>query len=383
MLKKRLLLASRWIILLLIYAGLWSYTLFQGDTASWFLTYFFSFIIIVLLLSSVYPLKAWNVHRHFAKNTYHDGDLIDMQVTFTRKFHYPVGYLLFQQKIPLSFGQTNARQQLVYPLFKKKFTVTFQSFVGLRGIHTFAPIDLETSDAFGLLERSFHTSSEKSFTVYPSYFPDILEKIREASPENERNAAYWTLKKNSNLHSLREFTSGDRISLIDWKSSARTDQLMTREFENSATSRLSVIFYGANHPYFELSLRAAYSFIRKISEDQGEIRVSILGDKITKFAPAVDANTLQEISTAFAELKPEDSLILQDSLDNNLHDGEKILLFTPTVDTMLMQKVTRLTDNKQLQIITFQYEQTKTVDAAGAIFLEPASLMSRWERENG
>ncbi|MBC1719703.1 DUF58 domain-containing protein [Listeria seeligeri] len=379
MLKKRLLLASRWIIMLIIYTGLWAYTLFQGDTASWFLTYFFSFILIVLFLSSIYPLKAWNVNRHFAKSTYHDGDLVDMHVTFTRKSRYPVGYLLFQQKLPLSFGKLNARQQLVYPLFKKKFTVTLASFVGLRGIHSFPAIDLETSDAFGLLERSYQTSAEKSLTIYPSYFPDILDKIREATPENERNAAYWTLKKNTNLHSLREFSSGDRISLIDWKSSAKTDQLMTREFENSATSRLSVIFYGASHPYFELSLRAAYSFIRKISEENGEIRVSILGDKTTNFAPSAGTNKLQDISIAFAELSPKDGVILQESLDSNLHDGEKILLFTPCVDTMLMQKVTRLTDNKQLQIITFESDQA--IDTK-VLFLEPASLMSRWEREN-
>lgn len=379
MLKKRLLLASRWIIMLIIYTGLWAYTLFQGDTASWFLTYFFSFILIVLFLSSIYPLKAWNVNRHFAKNTYHDGDLVDMHVTFTRKSRYPVGYLLFQQKLPLSFGKLNARQQLVYPLFKKKFTVTLASFVGLRGIHSFPAIDLETSDAFGLLERSYQTPAEKSLTIYPSYFPDILDKIREATPENERNAAYWTLKKNTNLHSLREFSSGDRISLIDWKSSAKTDQLMTREFENSATSRLSVIFYGVSHPYFELSLRAAYSFIRKISEENGEIRVSILGDKTTNFAPSAGTNKLQDISIAFAELSPKDGVILQESLDSNLHAGEKILLFTPCVDTMLMQKVTRLTDNKQLQIITFESDQA--IDTK-VLFLEPASLMSRWEREN-
>ncbi|KKD45013.1 DUF58 domain-containing protein [Listeria seeligeri] len=379
MFKKRLLLASRWIIMLIIYTGLWAYTLFQGDTASWFLTYFFSFILIVLFLSSIYPLKAWNVNRQFAKNTYHDGDLVDMHVTFTRKSRYPVGYLLFQQKLPLSFGKLNARQQLAYPLFKKKFTVTLDSFVGLRGIHSFPAIDLETSDAFGLLERSYQTSAEKSLTIYPSYFPDILEKIREATPENERNAAYWTLKKNTNLHSLREFSSGDRISLIDWKSSAKTDQLMTREFENSATSRLSVIFYGVSHPHFELSLRAAYSFIRKISEENGEIRVSILGDKTTNFSPSAGTNKLQDISIAFAELSPKDGVILQESLDSNLHDGEKILLFTPCIDTMLMQKVSRLTDSKQLQIITFESDQA--IDTK-ALFLEPASLMSRWEREN-
>ncbi|EAC5027892.1 DUF58 domain-containing protein [Listeria monocytogenes] len=380
MLKKRLLLAFRWIIMLIIYAGLWTYTLFQGDTASWFLTYFFSFILLLLFLSSIYPLKAWKVNRRFVKNTYHDGDLVDMQVSFTRKSRYPVGYLLFQQKIPASFGNASARQQVVYPLFKKHFTVTLAGFVGVRGIHSFPPVDVETSDAFGLLERSRQLSSEKSLTIYPTYFPDVLEKISEASPENERNAAYWTLKKNSNLHSLREFSSGDRISLIDWKSSAKSDQLMTREFENSATSRLSVIFYGASHPNFELSLRAAYSFIRKISEDNGEIRVTLLGDQTSKFAPAKGTSKLQDISTAFAEIAPVDNLTLQESLDSNLHSGEKILLFTPCIDTMLMQKVTRLTDNKQLQIITFQSEHSKSMDAP-AIFLEPASLLSRWERE--
>lgn len=131
----------------------------------------------------------------------------------------------------------------------------------------------------------------------------------------------------------------------------------------------------SNYPFGE-----AYSFIRKISEENGEIRVTLLGDQTSKFAPAKGTSRLQDISTAFAEIAPVDSLTLQESLDSNLHSGEKILLFTPCMDTMLMQKVTRLTDNKQLQIITFQSEHSKAMDAP-AIFLEQASLLSRWERE--
>lgn len=69
-----------------------------------------------------------------------------------------------------------ARQQVVYPLFKKQFTVTLAGFVGVRGIHSFPPVDVETSDAFGLLERSRQLSSEKSLTIYPTYFPNVLEK---------------------------------------------------------------------------------------------------------------------------------------------------------------------------------------------------------------
>ncbi|MBA5844747.1 DUF58 domain-containing protein, partial [Escherichia coli] len=81
-------------------------------------------------------------------------------------------------------------------------------------------------------------------------------------------------------------------------------------------------------------------FIRKISEENGEIRVTLLGDQTSKFAPAKGTSRLQDISTAFAEIAPVDSLTLQESLDSNLHSGEKILLFTPCMDTMLMQKVT-------------------------------------------
>ncbi|EUJ53463.1 hypothetical protein MCOL2_10675 [Listeria fleischmannii FSL S10-1203] len=46
MLKGRLLLFSRWLALLLLYAALIAYTLFQGDTASWFLTYFFTLTML-------------------------------------------------------------------------------------------------------------------------------------------------------------------------------------------------------------------------------------------------------------------------------------------------------------------------------------------------
>lgn len=361
MLKGRLLLFSRWLALLLLYAALVAYTLFQGDTASWFLTYFFTLIMLFLIFSSLYRLKNWQVQRVFSKKEYFDGDFVQMELQFKRKSFYPVGYLLVEQRIPLSLGSHYARQQTLYPFFKKEITVALKPFQVKRGKHTFSKITAETSDTFGLIERSRRLGEPEQLIVYPSYFPDILLRLGEANPDRDASANHWTLHKNDALHSLREFMPGDRMTWIDWKSTAKTNTMMTREFENSSARKMQLIFFGVTHDYFEHALRAAYSFSRKLLEEHAEVRITILGENGQTFDFSRDKKRITEISHAFAELKSCDEAVLMQELQSVLKWQKDTFIFTPVISDALIGLLNK--SNWRVSLVSILDQQNPTEHA--------------------
>ncbi|WP_099224618.1 DUF58 domain-containing protein [Listeria costaricensis] len=352
MTTKRALLLMRFGVFLLLYVALWTYTLFQGDFASWFLTYFFSFILLLLVCGSLFRLKNWQIKRDFHKARIQEGETVRLTVHFARKRAFPMGYLLMQQAMPETLGNLPGRQQVIYPFFKRSITADLAPFTAVRGKHVFPAVEAETSDPFGLMERSARLGEAVELTIYPRYFPDILMKISENSPENERNATNWTFKKNQNIHGLREFTPGDRISWIDWKSSAKTGKVMAREYENSSSSRVRVIFYGQQHPHFDFALRAAYSFARKMLEQNGEVSVAVLGENGQTFGFSRGHAKLEDIAKAFAEVAPATAEKLAEPLTSLLAQNQRTILFTPFVDPALQKAVRSSVQKQTIQLVS-------------------------------
>ncbi|WP_239257138.1 DUF58 domain-containing protein [Listeria ilorinensis] len=371
MTTKRALILMRFGIFLLLYVALWTYTLFQGDFASWFLTYFFSFILLLLITGALFKLKNWQIKRDFHKTRIQEGETVRLTLHFSRKHAFPMGYLLIQQALPETLGELSDRQQVIYPFFKRSITANLMPFTAVRGKHVFPAVEAETSDPFGLIERSARLGEAAELTVYPRYFPDILMKISENSPENERDAANWTFKKNQNIHGLREFTPGDRISWIDWKSSAKTGKVMAREYENSSSSRIRVIFYGQAHSHFDFALRAAYSFTRKMLEQNGEVSVAILAENGQTFGFSRGQAKLEDIAKAFAEVAPETAEKLAEPLTSLLAQNQRTILFTPFVDPSLQRIVRSSVQKQTIQLVSIL--ESGQMDA-GTIYLSKKAL---------
>ncbi|EUJ26356.1 hypothetical protein MFLO_14107 [Listeria floridensis FSL S10-1187] len=210
-----------------------------------------------------------------------------------------------------------------------------------------------------MIERSATLASAQTITVFPAYFPDILEQLDDAAPENDSNASHWTLRKNENLHGLREFSPGDRVAWIDWKTTAKTGTMMTREFENSALSRISVGFFGADDPNFEYALRAAYSFSRKLLEQNNELRITLFGTEIETFDFGRGSKHLHEISQAFAEIKPQKVDILLAPFEKELKESGALLLFVPRITKTLTRQIQKLADKKVILISIYEPEENQ------------------------
>ena len=111
-----------------------------------------------------------------------------------------------------------------------------------RGIVTVGPVDFESTDPFGLALRRFTAQSIGQLVVYPEVIP---LPAAPPSPANERRSTTdkpeFLGGRSEEFHALRQYVPGDDIRRINWRASARHDDLIVREDEAPTQNHLTVL----------------------------------------------------------------------------------------------------------------------------------------------
>ncbi|MFC4358321.1 DUF58 domain-containing protein [Halobium salinum] len=99
-----------------------------------------------------------------------------------------------------------------------------------RGVHTLGPATVVGRDVFGLLERELRVPNTDELLAYPTVYrlgraaQHELLGLRETERSEERDE----------FDRLREYDRGDALRNVNWKASAKRDELVVTEFAAAA-----------------------------------------------------------------------------------------------------------------------------------------------------
>ena len=82
---------------------------------------------------------------------------------------------------------------------------------------------------------------------------------------------------------VRDYQSGDRVTWIHWKSFARTQTLMTKEFEDRRSQELFLIMDGRASEVFEEQVELTASILKEASSHQAGLALMTTGPKPSLF----------------------------------------------------------------------------------------------------
>jgi uncharacterized protein (DUF58 family) len=108
--------------------------------------------------------------------------------------------------------------------------VTYDVVYRERGEHAVGPVEIAARDVLGLAERRFVDPSRSAVVVFPRVYrppPAVADRLRGLSVRaqgGERGA----------FDHLREYTQGDSLQDVHWKSSAKREDLVVREFADDS-----------------------------------------------------------------------------------------------------------------------------------------------------
>ncbi|SEB40500.1 Protein of unknown function DUF58 [Paramicrobacterium humi] len=132
-------------------------------------------------------------------------------------------------------------------------------------------------DRLGLFRRSVDWTDPIELFVHPR-----TTRLHPTAAGLVRDLEGQVTKKITNsdmaFHALRDYVRGDDVRYVHWRSSARTGQLMVRQFEESRRSQLTIIHssnrrYYASDDEFEMAISVTASIASQVIRDATQISV--------------------------------------------------------------------------------------------------------------
>lgn len=146
-----------------------------------------------------------------------------------------------------------------------------------RGYYRIARIDLRATDIFGVFARERAHPPERTIWVYPEIVPLDQFDLPRLRPQGDSRGGQPLFEDVTRLQTLRDYRPGDPLKRIDWKATARRQELQSRVYDPSSdlvavvalnVSTLPVAWEGFYADIFERAVIAAGSLAAAYSEQR-------------------------------------------------------------------------------------------------------------------
>ena len=235
----------------------------------WMVAGVIALVLLVMAVPFLFGARAYDVdltlaHERVVAGQGVVGEIVvrnhGSRLALPGRIDIPVGSGLVEFGVPLLLPGHTIAQPLDIPDLR-------------RGIVRVGPATTVRSDPIGLLRREHAFDDVHALYVHPrtTTVPSTsagLIRDLEGSPTRR------LVDADMSFHAIREYAPGDSRRQIHWKSTAKTGQLMVRQYEESRRSRMAIVLAIAQAEYadaeeFELAVSCAASLgLRAVRDDR-------------------------------------------------------------------------------------------------------------------
>lgn len=239
--------------LLLLTITSFIFAMFQGGFLSWFLFYTFLPFALYSFTLIGYSLDKFKVERMISKSQYQAGDHLEARIIISRKSLMPLFYLMVEDEIPDSLLPLAQQKKkiIVFPLLKREIKLNYRFDHLPRGEHFLETIRLQTGDFFGLYQKTSIYTVPQTIIVYPAIIQLPFQQLEKAYDQGNGGSIRKLLHDHTLASGVRDYQPGDQISWINWKATAKKNEMMTKEFDEQKSHDLFLILDEQQTPLFE------------------------------------------------------------------------------------------------------------------------------------
>lgn len=208
--------------------------------ATWYLLYvliIFTFIDVLLLFIPKKNIQAKRVLPEKLSN----GDENEIVVYINNKYTFPV-WIKTIDEIPFQFQKRNFEIKRKIPTQgNDSFKYTLRPTE--RGEYLFGKLNIYTSSPLHLVSRRFMFDDNKMVPTYPSYIQLRKYDLIAFS----QNLFQYGLKKirrighTMEFEQIKEYVQGDDIRTINWKATAKRNQLMVNQYQDEKSQNVYMV----------------------------------------------------------------------------------------------------------------------------------------------
>ncbi len=222
-----------------------------------------------------------------------------------------------------------------------------------RGFYELGPAEIRTTDPFGLLRFVRRFGARTEVTVYPEVFELAGFPLRGRKGDIGTRGSF--AQRGDEFSGLREYRRGDDRRHIDWKSVARTGELVVKEFAQESPQRHAVVLdlyrpgIGATEAEVEDAVSAAGSVLYHLAREGLLFRLLCADKGRGATAFGADEAAYWRAMDLLAVARPDGDIELDDLLNEKLREGsageelgEGVVLISRSLGDGLVESVERL-----------------------------------------
>jgi uncharacterized protein (DUF58 family) len=193
------------------------------------------------LLFAVFLVGRWWSRRAFRMVTFKrvftdrafPNETVSVKLEVTNTSWLPVVWLSLFDSVMPEVSTSSSFKQVVSlgPRAKKDFSYELHTYK--RGYFPVGPLFLQSGDLFGLSDDLFSQGGSDHITVYPRIVPLSSLGLPSRSPLGTLKHTLPIFEDPTRIMGKRDYTPGDSLRRVDWKSTASTGQLQVKQFEPS------------------------------------------------------------------------------------------------------------------------------------------------------
>jgi uncharacterized protein (DUF58 family) len=346
-----------------------SYAMFQGGFVSWFLFFSFSPFALLSLAVSLYPLKDIEVIRVLSKTDYHAGESMKVQLQIKRRYRFPLFYLVIEDLLPdkLRYTQQMTKPKtILVPGLSKELSFEYELQNLPRGEHVFQDIRLKTGDLLGLIEKEAVVQSSNQILVYPAYTEMIYRPLENHYDQGMTASRERVQRDTSIAIGVREYQPGDRFSWINWKATAKRNDIMTKEFEQRQSHDVLVVTDCYQDSRFELVVSFTASIVRAILRKGAQVGLISYGAERNSFAIRGGDAQQHQLFYHLAKIEDTSKVTLDRTLEIEgflTQQNASILIVTAQLTKTLLEKVSFLSKRKGTIVIFLMKEAKESLSS--------------------
>ncbi len=205
---------------------------------------FFNLFYVLLMLLVLAYAWAWaniqglSVEREIGTRRAQVGEEMRERLTITNRWRLPKLWVEVRDHSDMPRHQAGFVTYLP-SLSRRRWTT--RTPCTMRGKWTMGPVTLHSGDPFGIfrLERSGGATGD--MIVYPATVPLPAFHLPAAELQGGQDIRRRTFQVTPNVSTIRQYVTGDSFNRIHWRSTARTGELMVKEFELDPTADVWIV----------------------------------------------------------------------------------------------------------------------------------------------
>ncbi len=354
----------QFIVLLVIMIGALFFALFQGNAVSWAIFYAQLPFTLYALLVYMYPLSFMTIERHVSRERLQYGDTLQVTVIARKKVPFPHFYFVMLDRWYVKGAKIPFYEAKKFVMFTLKKEITWHYTIEQmpRGEYEATVIQLEVADIVNWVQRTKSFATLNEVLVYPRTIALTEEWTMFANETSTHVTPFQAVQDVLSVASIRPYEHGDRLSWVHWKSFAKTEELMTKEFDHQEAVQGMMLFDPRTTASLEARITFTASMIMRARQERMTLRFCHLQEQSVSYT----TNSFQEIEQIFTSLArttgEKNYALSMDEVVKGRQRDEAVMIVTAFIDWTMIETLIRTGARNRLLIFLVLEQEGLTAE---------------------